>query len=69
VINPIWKVWRGRREKVKGVAIVFRASDIGLELLSDLVDEHDRAELCAEICAVLNDGWSKRHLLQKDKNG
>lgn len=54
-----WKVWRNRRGKVKGIAIVFPASDIGLELHSDLVDETDRADLAKELCDQLNEARKK----------
>lgn len=47
-------MWRNRRGKAKGVAIVFRASDIGLELHSALAQEGDRAALCQELCDKLN---------------
>lgn len=49
-----WRVWRNRLGKAKGVAIVFRASDIGLELHSALSQEADRAALCQELCDKLN---------------
>ena len=52
--SSFWRVWRNRRGKVKGLAIVFRASDIGLELRSDLVGETARAELAQELCDKLN---------------
>lgn len=49
-----WKVWYSRRGKVKGLAIVFQAADIGLELRSDLWQESDREHLCQELCDKLN---------------
>ena len=50
-----WKVWRDRHLKVKGVAIVHRASDIGLQLHTiGLTDEVAREEMCIELMELLN---------------
>lgn len=63
-----WTVWRNRRGKVKGIAIVFRAADIGLELHSDLADEGDREDLCREMCDQLNELRRKRAASSEDSN-
>jgi hypothetical protein len=52
--NSYWDVWRDRRGKAKGIAIVFVASDIGLELHSALAVEGDREQLCRDLCKKLN---------------
>lgn len=51
-----WQVWRNRRGRVKGVAIVLPASDYGLELHTSLAPEHHE-EFCKELCAALNASW------------
>jgi hypothetical protein len=50
---PRWHVWRNRLGRVKGVCIVFRAADYGLELHSALSNE-DAAAACEDLCKVLN---------------
>jgi hypothetical protein len=60
ITNPMlrgrWKVWRDRYMKVKGVAVVHRASDVGLELHTiGLTDEVTREELCVDLMEYLND--------------
>lgn len=46
--------------RVKGVAIVYRCADIGLELKSALGDEWSREDLCKELCAALNQAFRKK---------
>lgn len=64
---PTWKPYHNRRGKVKGVAIVFRASDIGLELKdSGLWQEGDRQALCEEIAEALNKAFRPRATSPQD---
>lgn len=53
MFSPKWQVWRNRRGRVKGVAIVHRCSDYGLELHSSLA-ESERLAYCEELCRKLN---------------
>lgn len=57
--TPHWRTYRNRLGKTKGVAIVFRCSDIGLELKSCLWQEQARVELCNEIADALNRAFRK----------
>ena len=50
---PRWQVWYGRGGKVKGVCIVFRCSDYGLEFCSALSNA-DAEAACKDLCHVLN---------------
>jgi hypothetical protein len=51
---PEWKLWFNRRGKLKGVAIVFRCSDYGLEMQPNGLSEADRIEWCKKLCERLN---------------
>lgn len=50
-----WKVWFNRLGKVKGVAIVFRASDYALEFHCPYMTEADRVTACERLAKQLND--------------
>lgn len=56
--SPSWNVWRNRRGRVMGVAIVFRASAIGLEIKTAMSNSSNE-EACEKLCAVLNDARKK----------
>lgn len=58
--TPTWQPWHNRRGKVQGVAIVYRCSDIGLEMKPNGLIEADRQFLCEEIAAALNQAFRKR---------
>lgn len=54
-----WHLWiepakRGQDETVMGVAIVHRASDYGLRMMSNGLDERDRRIWCEKLRDVLN---------------
>lgn len=56
---PSWQVWRNRRGRIMGVAIVFRASDIGLEIKTAMSNS-DNESLCEDLCVVLNEAYKKK---------
>jgi hypothetical protein len=53
--TPFWVVWKNRRGKAKGVAIVFRASDYALELQPNGLSEDDRLAACERLAKQLNE--------------
>lgn len=53
-----WQVWRNRLGRVKGVAIVYRASDYALEIKAPLTNA-DKEAWCENLCAILNDAARK----------
>jgi hypothetical protein len=55
VNTPFWVVWKNRRGKAKGVAIVFPASDYALELQPNGLSEADRLIACERLAKQLND--------------
>jgi hypothetical protein len=57
-----WALWFSSRGKIRGVAIVYRASDYGLELKPNGLSESDRIAWCEDLCLVLN----ARHSLVRD---
>lgn len=56
--TPTWQIWRNRLGRVKGVAIVYRASDYGLEIKSCLSNESNE-EWCKNLCDILNEAARK----------
>lgn len=58
---PRWNLWFNRLGKVKGVAIVFRASDYALEFKCPYLTEDDRVAYCKDLAEALNtlprSGW------------
>lgn len=49
-----WRLWFNRRGRLKGIAIVFVASDYGLELQPNGLIEADRIDYCKRLCDTLN---------------
>ena len=49
-----WKLWFNRRGRLKGIAIVYPASDYGLELQPNGLSEQDRISYCESLCDTLN---------------